>query len=917
VSTPPSDPPARAAAAWPAVRALFEALAELPPAERAARLADPSLDAAVAAEVRSLLAHHDADTGGALSDGAASDAAGLAGAAGREPRGELRGERLGPWVLVEPLGSGGMGEVWLAERADGAFRGRAAIKLLKPGMDSSAVLARFALEQQALARLVHPHIARLLDAGRAPDGRPFFVMEHVEGLPIDQACAGRPLVARLGLFLQLADAVAHAHRNLLVHRDLKPSNVLVDREGRVKLLDFGIAKALDPLEGGADPSATQAGERPFTPHYASPEQVRGEPVSTATDIYSLGVLLYVLLTGERPYGRDASTPAAAARSVLEEEPTRPSSLRRPEPGWERTRRALQGDLDNILLKALEKSAAARYPSVEALAADVRAYLEGRPVSARAATPWYVTLKFLRRHRAAALAAVLGVIGLATGLAAALLQGRVVLALGATGLAGGLVLALVQARRAALARDDAARSRDEARRQLEEIKRITGELVFRYGDTVTLLPGGAAAQGPLLRSAAATLETALAATPDDPELASLVMQTLGRLAELEGNTQIADPGRVESARATVERALALAERMWPRSEAQWRERGRRLGWRFANFVMRTLVVRAQLLRAQGRLEEAAAALRLSAERGEQALPHVPGDASGASREEGRAYLLAGIANAHLSLAQIADHGNLPSLNRPDEALAEYALAERGLRALLAERALLETLDRQAAPGDPATEVYLRHQIATLQGGRALVLLRQGRVEEALVEATQAVELHRGNVEREPRNLAWRDGWMVESNTQAIALLRLGRNAEALEATQRAWDLAEALAAEAGPQSKWAGVKPLLAPQRGRALLRAGRGDEAQAVIELGRTHWRRQTEALRGQPGEAHAARRLANHAVLAALVHEAAGRPEGARAEALTACETLRSLAAAAPLARDAQLDLTEAEGLLARLGPA
>ncbi|MBP6252110.1 MAG: serine/threonine protein kinase, partial [Rubrivivax sp.] len=376
---------------WHAVRVLFDAVAELAPADRDARLSEPALDAAVVAEVRSLLAHA-GETSAFLQQGAAPPAVV-----------ERAGQRLGAWRLSGLLGSGGMGDVWLAERADGAYAGEAAIKLLKRGMDTEAVLARFALEQQALARLSHPHIARLLDAGRSDDGLPYFVMDRVHGRPIHEACEGLTLEARLALFLQLADAVAHAHRHLLVHRDLKPANVLVDGEGQVKLLDFGIAKALQ--DDAAE--ATHTGQRAFTPQYASPEQVRGEPVSTATDLYSLGVLLYVMLTGQRPYGRSAGSALEAARAVLEEEPTRPSSL---SPGpqtpadWLTTRRRLQGDLDNILLKTLEKPVDRRYPSVEALIADIRAFLDGYPVSARAASRSYRAGKFVRRNRAAVAAA---------------------------------------------------------------------------------------------------------------------------------------------------------------------------------------------------------------------------------------------------------------------------------------------------------------------------------------------------------------------------------------------------------------------------------------------------------------------------------------------------------------------------------
>ncbi|MFO1340845.1 MAG: serine/threonine-protein kinase [Burkholderiaceae bacterium] len=365
--------------AWADVKALFEQALAWPADQREAKLREGCARPWVLAEVRSLLAHADAD-------GSRDWLAGPAMSPEADEAPPLPpGLRLGPWVIAGPLGRGGMAEVFLARRADGAWEGDAAVKVIRRGMDSAGVLARFAQEQRALARLAHPHIARLLDAGRTPDGLPYFVMERVEGVPIDRACAGRTVEERLALFLQLADAVAFAHRQLLVHRDLKPSNVLVTADGQVKLLDFGIAKALDPTDS-AQAELTAAGQRPFTPHYASPEQVRGEPVGTATDIYSLGVLLYMMLTGLRPYGRDAGSAQAACRSVLEEAPTRPSSLGAgtpPDANWPMNRKRLRGDLDNILLKALEKPAERRYASVDALAQDLRWHLAGWPVTARA------------------------------------------------------------------------------------------------------------------------------------------------------------------------------------------------------------------------------------------------------------------------------------------------------------------------------------------------------------------------------------------------------------------------------------------------------------------------------------------------------------------------------------------------------
>jgi eukaryotic-like serine/threonine-protein kinase len=492
---------------WQQIKALFDQVLALPPARRREFLLAVTADDAVRGEVISLLAHADAAEVEDALEPPSAEASLL-----ESPAQAMEGQRLGPWTLTGTLlGQGGMGEVHRARRTDGAYDGEAAIKILKRGMDSAALLARFAQEQRALARLNHPHIARLFDAGLTPDHRPYFVMELVEGQAIDRAAQGLPLERRLALFLQLADAVAYAHRQLLLHRDLKPSNVLVDGQGRVKLLDFGIAKALNADD--TDAATTQHGQRPFTPHYASPEQVRGEPVGTGTDIYSLGVLLYQLLTGLRPYGRDATTPQAAARSVLEEAPTKPSSLSPglvADPQWLATRRRLVGDLDNILLKALEKPLERRYPSVDALAADIQAYLGGYPVSARPAGVAYLLSKFVARNRWAVLAGALGGIGLATGLAAALLQGRAAAALGVLGLAGGLGISLVQARQATVARD-------LARARFEDLRGLAHAVLFDYHNLVEPLGGSTPVRKRLVEDALTYLDRLKAGAPRDRDV----------------------------------------------------------------------------------------------------------------------------------------------------------------------------------------------------------------------------------------------------------------------------------------------------------------------------------------------------------------------------------------------------------------
>jgi eukaryotic-like serine/threonine-protein kinase len=515
---------------WADVRACLERALPLSPTERDALLAAPALSPALVAEVRSLLAHEvtepTQDRAGFLARPASLDPA-----AGPDP-GRL-GQRLGAWLITHKLGSGGMGEVWLAERADGAYTSDAAVKVLKRGMDSASVLARFALEQQSLARLQHPHIAHLLDAGRTTDGLPYFVMERVLGQPIDKACAGLTLEARLVLFLQLTDAVSHAHRNLLVHRDLKPSNVMVTPEGQVKLLDFGIAKALYPLDPGrADAGLTQQGPRPFTPQYASPEQVRGEPVNTATDIYSLGVLLYQLLTGTRPTGRQASSPAEVARCVLEDEPTKPSRLSAAQtldPQWLTTRKKLAGDLDKILLKALEKTTDRRYVSVDALAADVRAHLQGYPVSARSARPAYLLSRFVLRNKVSMAAAGVALLAVLGGAGVALWQAQ-----------------LAQAQRGL------------AERRFDEVRQFARTMLFDV-DTA-LRDGPTAGREKLVATTLGYLDTLSGERLSDVALMRDLAEAYERVGEIQGGSMQSNLGRPKDARVSQDKALVLREKL---------------------------------------------------------------------------------------------------------------------------------------------------------------------------------------------------------------------------------------------------------------------------------------------------------------------------------------------------------------------
>jgi len=409
---------------WGKLSPLLDELLDLPDDERDARLAalraaDPQLADAVAAMLQHLPA---IERGEFMSASAMPKPGGLA------------GQAIGPYTLVREIGHGGMGTVWLGRRNDGRYEGEVAIKFLRSGLFGHGDAARFEREGSILARLSHPHIARLLDAGVMADGaQPYLVLEYIDGEPIDAYCRrlALPVDARLRLMLDVLAAVAQAHNRLILHRDLKPSNILVTQAGDVKLLDFGIAKLLDDAGAGEETALTQRAGNAFTPEFAAPEQLQGLDVTTATDVYALGVLMYLLLGGDHPTAAPTVAPLDRMRSVIETVPRRLSEavLRRggPTSRWSPESRKLsaevRGDIETIVAKALKKAPAERYANAAALADDIRRYLAREPIAARPDTPLYRTTRFVQRHRAGVAMASAAAMALGVGVGVALWQAR--------------------------------------------------------------------------------------------------------------------------------------------------------------------------------------------------------------------------------------------------------------------------------------------------------------------------------------------------------------------------------------------------------------------------------------------------------------------------------------------------------------
>jgi len=499
---------------WEKIENIFLTAADLPLGERKTFLDEACRgNEPLRREVESLLTS-DSKNGEKIARAVEDEAEALFGLS------PIVGSRLGAYQVIREIGRGGMGAVYLATRADDRFHKNVAIKVVKRGMDTTDVLRRFHHERQILAGLDHVYIARLIDAGTAPDGRPFFVMEYVEGEPIDSYCLSHALNLedRCRLFLKVCEAVSHAHRNLVVHRDLKPGNIIVTKDGTPKLLDFGVAKLLAPE---ADPQLTVTGmqARLLTPQYASPEQVLGLPVNTATDVYSLGAIFYELLTGACAQNLDSTTPDEIQRVVCQTEVPLPSTVTE---SHGLSGASLRGDIDNIVMMAMRKDPGRRYRSVEQFAADIQRYLDGRPVLARKDSVSYRIGKFVGRHRLMIAAAVFVT----------------------ASLVGGIVIANAQARR--------------AERRLSQMVELANRSLFDVHSAIETLPGAMNARREIVKTTVSYLEDLSKDAGQDDNLRRSLATAYWRLADIQGFGGKPNLGDKQGALASYRKSAELLE-----------------------------------------------------------------------------------------------------------------------------------------------------------------------------------------------------------------------------------------------------------------------------------------------------------------------------------------------------------------------
>ena len=719
---------------------------ERPASARAAYLDEACAgDTELRAEVESLLASHD-EAGEFIEESAIDSLADYV-----EPTRELPPEtRVGLYRLTSLIGEGGMGTVYRAVRADDEFQNEVAIKILKRGMEADYIIERFRRERQILANLSHPNIARLFDGGTTVDGRPYFVMELIQGKPLDEYCDAHHLATpqRVELLRRICSALLYAHQHLIVHCDLKPGNILVTADGTPKLLDFGIAKMLDPGVDTREATVTVA--RMMTPEYASPEQIRGEPINTSTDIYSLGVILYEILTGHRPYRLQTRRPHEVARAIVETDPPKPSTvIDRVEevtredgtkitltPVWvsiardgspDKLRRRLRGDLDNIVLMAMRKDPARRYPSVGHLMTDLQRHLGGLPVSARQDTVGYRAAKFFERHRTAVIAASLGIMALIASTIGTAWQAQV-----------------------------AQRERARAERRFNDVRKVANSLLFDVHEAIKDLPGATPARQVIVSKALEFLDGLAKDSSGDLALQRELATAYERVGDVQGQARESSLGDTNSALASYRKALALREAVAaaaPNDQAIRRELGPNYG-RLSDLLFSNGD-------SAGALEYIRKAVRVS----EQAAA-----APDAIRSD----------RVRLAAAEL-DYGYKLALVGHDRA--------KGLEMCRKSLVMLAELTRQ----DPSDRRLGR--LESLANSRTAELLEHDAVArpEALGLRRKALDIVSGLLALDPTNVDYRRLGAYDTFELADALVGLGNTKEALPYYPRALKTFDDLAA----------------------------------------------------------------------------------------------------------------------------
>lgn len=807
---------------WHKTKAILEKTLELDVAARrdyldAACAGQPS----IRTEVESLLESYDDDSA-FLESPAVLDATDLTVAVAPL---KFFGCRLGPYELLEQIGEGGMGAVYRAVRADGLYDKQVAIKLIRSGLGSDFFVARFRNERQILAALEHPNIARLLDGGVTEEGLPYVVLEFVAGMPIDEYCARHdlPIADRLKLFRTVCSAVQYAHQNLVVHRDLKPGNILVTEDGIPKLVDFGIAKILGPeAETGRDRTLTVM--RVMTPDFASPEQVRGDPITTASDVYSLGVILYLLLTGRRPYRASSTAPHEIVKAICDTEPEKPStavsrienqkkyanvdSLHLPgeqkgaNSNRDRLRRALSGDLDNIVLKALRKEPERRYATVEQFSEDIRRHLEHLPVVARKDTAVYRTSKFVLRHKA--------------GVAAALTVALTLIA--------AFVITIREERL--------------AQRRFNDVRSLANSLIFEVHDSIKDLPGSTPARKLIVDRALLYLHALAQESSNDLALQRELATAYQRVGLVQGHYLQNSLGDTQGSLTSYQSALAIRQRVDAKSR-DWNDRlALAESYRLVANQQWALGIYADAAQSIAAAVAISEALNNSRPKDLKILKELGSDYEIAGQIQGGSYGGGGgdsqkaddnyrraVATDEAMLAISPDdldvqHAYATDLNHLGGVLIYSAKDFTGGLACYKKELEIDQKLRQRS-----TETRYARGVAVAYSHIGQTYDKLGDAERSLENYAQGLKVSKELVLSDPRNALFRQGLAIAYANTANELSRMGREVQSLDYIEKSDQIMRALVAEAPENKQQRGTFAAIVAANGSSLMKMGKLDAA--------------------------------------------------------------------------------------------